>query len=226
MNFFGHASVACWFDRDPGFVLGAMLPDFFSMLRTRLPPTSDQNLLRGVELHHRTDAAFHGAEAFLALTRTARSALGEAGVARGPARAVAHIGVELLLDEVLAREPTARSAYLDALAHGQSHPELFAFEHEADTMRLVALLSVLASRGAPEPNGDSSHLSERIGRTLMGRPRLALDAHAQGLVADWVVRMRPDVVRCSSALLCELRARLGLAGFARELAGSSEASPH
>jgi hypothetical protein len=127
---------------------------------------------------------------------------------------------------VLARDQTARAAYLDALAHGQSHPELFVFEHEEDTMRLVALLSALASRGAPEPNGDSARLSERIGRSLMARPRLALDARALRLVSDWVVRTRPDVVGCSSALLCELHARLGLAGSASEFARSSQASPH
>ena len=203
-----------------------MLPDFFSMLRMRTVASEDANLLRGIELHHRTDAAFHGAESFLALTEAARSALCEAGVARGPARAVAHIGIELLLDEVLAAEQTVREAYLDALAHGQSHPGLLAFEHHADAPRLVALLSLLASRGAPEPSGDSSRVAERIERALAGRPRLALDPGAHTLLTDWVVRTRPDVVRCSSALLSELRARLGLPDFAREPAHSSEVSPH
>lgn len=208
MNFFGHASVASWYEATPGFVLGAMLPDFFSMLRMKPASALDPNLVRGIELHHRTDAAFHGAERFLALTRTARIALSEAGLARGPARAVAHIGVELLLDEVLASEQTARMAYLDALAHGQSHPQSLAFQGQDDPPRLRALLAVLASRGAPESTAAPSLVAERIERALKGRPRLSLDEPSRELVGDWVVRTRPDVVECASALLGELRARL------------------
>ena len=36
MNFFGHAVVAGWFESEPHFVLGSMLPDFVTMSGTRL----------------------------------------------------------------------------------------------------------------------------------------------------------------------------------------------
>ena len=39
------------------------------------------------------------------------------GCARGPRRAVAHIGVELLLDGVLVDEPSYRAHYVAAIEH-------------------------------------------------------------------------------------------------------------
>jgi hypothetical protein len=226
VNFFGHACVASWYDRAPGFVLGAMLPDFFSMLRVKPGVIAEQSLARGIELHHRTDAAFHGSSQFLSLTRAARGALSEAGLARGPARAVAHIGVELLLDEVLASEQPARSAYLDALAHGQSHPEWLGLRDRVEAERLLALFALHAARGAPTTDGASSRVADRIARALGGRPRLALDANALALVGNWVVRARPDVVRYSSALIGELRERLNPAGIGRESAKPGQADSH
>src|SRR5258708_1440822 len=104
VNFFGHAAVSSWLDdAGDGVALGSMLPDFAGMIRARLddpaPPATE--LARGVELHHATDAAFHRMPATLALMRELDDRLLGGGCARGPRRAVAHVGVELLLDGVL-----------------------------------------------------------------------------------------------------------------------------
>lgn len=208
MNFFGHASVAAWYETSPIFVLGAMLPDFFSMLRIKPGKTSDPNLGRGIQLHHATDAAFHTAEPFVELNRIALHALSGAGLARGPARAVAHIGVELLLDEVLATHEGSRQAYTGALASAEHSAKLLEFQARDDEARYLALISALATRGAPDPSTPPDLVADRIERALRGRPRLALDAHARREVSNWVVVARPAVVDSSSALLAVLRASL------------------
>lgn len=212
MNFFGHACVASWFDASPGFVLGAMVPDFLSMLGLKPVRARDASLAAGIELHHRTDAAFHSAEPFIGLTHAARVALSEAGLARGPARAVAHIGVEILLDEVLALEERGRDAYLGALTLGESALELLAFQSKEDADRCLSLLSVLAARGAPSVAMTPAQVADRIERALRGRPRLRLDERGHAQVRDWVVAARPDVGGSTPALLSVLRTRLNAPG--------------
>jgi hypothetical protein len=214
VNFFGHACVASWFDAGPGFVLGAMVPDFFSMIGLKPVRARDPSLAAGIELHHLTDAAFHSAEPFISLTHAARVALSEAGLARGPARAVAHIGVEILLDEVLAREMRGLNAYLAALAIGESARELLEFQSTEHADRCLSLLGVLATRGAPDASVPAAQVADRIQRALRGRPRLCLDERGHARVSDWVVAARPDVVGSSSALLAVLRTRLNPPGSA------------
>src|SRR3954452_22349226 len=107
MNFFGHALIAQRAETTRGpirseFVLGAMLPDFASMLRTRPPFSTLDALSAGLWFHHRTDDAFHGSPSFLQFSGDASRFLSDRGVARGTARAVAHVGVELLLDAAFA----------------------------------------------------------------------------------------------------------------------------
>ena len=122
MNYFGHAAIASWHVAptapDSGATaLGAMLPDFATMSGTRLADPTDAGVARGIDLHHETDAAFHPLPVVLALMRELDERLDAAGCARGPRRAVAHIGVELLLDGVLVEDETYRASYLAALAH-------------------------------------------------------------------------------------------------------------
>src|SRR5690606_20947871 len=118
VNFFGHAAIAAWHSSEPGFVLGAMLPDFAAMIRTRPPRATLTSIERGIAFHHLTDHAFHDAPSFRQLTAAAMLELAGLGLGRGAARATAHVGIEILIDGVLARESAARRAYLDALAFG------------------------------------------------------------------------------------------------------------
>src|SRR5687768_8762401 len=95
-----------------------MLPDLASMAGVRLDTTElPDDVAAGVRHHYAADAAFHGHESFIRLLRTVRTALADAGVARGPARAAAHVGVELALDGwLLAEVAHAHDALSDALA--------------------------------------------------------------------------------------------------------------
>ena len=67
-------------------------------------------LAAGLRFHHLTDEAFHGSRSFLEFSGQALSYLSRHGLPRGSARAVAHVGVELLLDTAFAAEISANEA--------------------------------------------------------------------------------------------------------------------
>lgn len=207
MNFFGHAAIAASYRDEPGFVLGAMLPDFLTMIRARQVAQLEPHVSAGVALHHATDAVFHETPEFLALTREGRAALLAAGLSRGPARAVAHIGVELLLDEVLARDIAHQRAYLAALDYGRSAASALTVALEADTARLARLFGTLAERGVRSPQSDTE-LALRIERMLAGRPRLALGEGGGAIVEAWLTQTRAAVAASAPRLLGTLRAHL------------------
>lgn len=205
VNFFGHAVVACWFDRSPAFVLGAMLPDLSAMLRLRPPHAAESLLARGIALHHATDAAFHSAPAFLGMQDRARVALSELGLGRGPARAIAHIGTEILLDESLGRDPAVERAYLAAL-HA-SDTELAGLEAQLDANRLRRLAYDLAARGVSR-NSEPGLVARRLKRALETHPRLSFGDRDEPLVAAWVACSRPQIAAEADAVVTQLRSRL------------------
>jgi hypothetical protein len=91
----------------PEEVLGAVAPDLATMAGVRLDrdalggPVAD-----GVRCHLAADAAFHQDTTFLAGSSALRRDLLAVGVPRGAARAVGHVGWELLLDGLLVGTPT------------------------------------------------------------------------------------------------------------------------
>ena len=206
MNFFGHAALAGHFSERPAFVLGAMLPDFSNMLGLREPGTNDAVNAEGIRFHHLTDLAFHELELFRRWCREARSTLEARGVARGTARAVAHVGIELLLDAALAENAGARSSYLAGLRAGR-RAELRArlSWSTAEQDRLGALASTLEERGLvakiPTP---AAVIVERLARVLAGRPRLAIAPKDSVQVAEWVESAERHVVASAPALFATL----------------------
>ena len=128
MNFVGHIEVARRLPGAPrapgepsagfagpggeraGYLVGAALPDFAAMGRFRLSsaaaadgPVGERSrvgLRRGLEVHHRTDDAFHRHRWFREASVAVTERLQADGVARGPAMACGHVGVELLLDGI------------------------------------------------------------------------------------------------------------------------------
>ena len=208
MNFFGHATLAARFSDRPEFVLGAMLPDFANMLGLRAPHAQDSVLAAGIHFHHLTDRAFHDHATFRHLCREATVVLRGRGVVRGTARAVAHVGVELLLDAALAESAAARAAYVAGLRAGQ-RPELLRglLWPSAEQARLGRLISRL--EGGFEEHGDmaevpTSLIVERLSRALGRRPRLAIVPRDVPAVVDWVELCHGAVVACTPALLDEL----------------------
>lgn len=171
VNYVGHAAVATYLDaRVPGgVVLGAMLPDFMTMCGARATSIDDAAIARGVELHHATDAAFHGLASFTGLVRDLGDRLTAAGVSRGPMRGVSHIGVELLLDATLLEDAPVRAAYHAGLAHD---PAGIAWP-AGDDARFAHLRARLRQHGLPDELREPAAIAHRILRVIAHRPRLA-----------------------------------------------------
>ena len=210
MNFFGHAVLAAWRDDARPFVLGAMLPDFAAMIRARPPATPDAAIAAGIEFHHRTDEAFHGSAAFLELSRVALEWLLARGVGRGSARAVAHIGVEMLLELPLARDARGQRAYLGAL-DGAVSAELggrVAWADSDEPVRFERLRRALVARGAVTEDVASAVIAERLTRALSSRPLLALDPMAQVAIREWISSARADIASHAWPLVATLEPEL------------------
>lgn len=205
MNFFGHAVVAGWADKQAGHLLGSMLPDFEAMVRVPLLEVHDAVVQRGVDLHHRTDDAFHRTRVFLSLSSGALQELTEAGVRRGTARAVAHIATEMFLDGCLADDPPHVDGYLAALeveADGKLHWRDGGGAYEK-------LRGRLTTWGAPRDYADPGFVLRRLRDALRSRPALAIGEEETAPVAACLPALQQHVQRDARELLNELRGALG-----------------
>jgi hypothetical protein len=205
VNYFGHAAVASWSaPAEPGAVLGAMLPDFAGMCGTRIAAADEAPVAGGIALHHATDAAFHRLPAVTGLMRELDDALQRAGCARGPRRAVSHIGVELLLDGVLIDEPGYRAAYLAGLAH---QPALRWRDPDGGP-RFAALLDGLRARGVPDDLRRPEAIAARVHRVLAHRPLLAPSPGELGAIRDALAAFQPRIAVAAETIVRALRAAL------------------
>lgn len=207
MNFFGHATVACWQRREPAFVLGAMLPDFASMSRTRVAAVEHPEAAAGVALHHRTDAAFHRCEAFRVLYRDGVEALRARGLARGAAWGAAHVGIELALDGALVDDRDVGAVYVDALEAARHVP--IRWRDERGAARWQRIHERLAERGVPHDYRDPEIVAQRVGLVLSHRPNLALADGEQAIVARWLRDAAPSIAAAAPMMLDDVRAALG-----------------
>ena len=218
MNFFGHAAVASWglapgageptvaTTDASGRVLGAMLPDFATMSGARLAdPHDDAAVAGGIALHHVTDAAFHHLPPVLALMRELDERLERLGCARGPRRAVAHIGVELLLDGVLVEELLYREHYLAGLAHD---PAGVRWREHGDDTRFGVLLTRLRAHGVPDDLRKPESIAMRLQRMLSHRPLLAPSPADLAAIRTALVAYKPRVEIAADTVLRGLRAAL------------------
>ena len=217
MNFFGHACLAAAANGDARFVLGAMLPDFAPMAGVRIESIDDASLAAGHAHHVATDVTFHGAAEFTTWAAEASRALQAAGVRRGPARGVAHVGIELLLDGWLAKTRGVPSVYREALAsapqlegvirfRGASKPATATMSRQgalADLCRRVAQSPLPAAYGAP------AFTTERIFRILGRRPRLAARAHERTAISAWTETTAHELGERAPALLAAVETGAG-----------------
>jgi hypothetical protein len=197
VNFVGHAVVAARVaPGDGAFVLGAILPDLWSMTGVRADADAlPDEVVAGVRCHHAADAAFHGHAAFIGLMRALRADLIAAGVARGPARAAAHVGIELALDGLLLDRPSAREAMAAAL---DARDGVRAAVPAGDRPRWDALLTRMAGGLGDRPYRDPAPVVQRV---LGRRPRLALPDENVPLLAARLDAARPAVAAAEPALV-------------------------
>jgi hypothetical protein len=204
VNFFGHAAVASWSTSDPGVTLGSMLPDLASMCGGRIASADDATVEAGIALHHASDAAFHKLPVVTSLMGELDGELDARRCARGPRRAVAHIGVELLLDGVLTAEPAYCAAYLRGLAH---EPAL-RWRDPDEAPRFAVVLDRLRARGIPDDLQRPEAITTRVHRILAHRPLLAPSPDDLCAIRDALVAFKPRVDVAADTVMRAMRAAL------------------
>jgi hypothetical protein len=237
VNFFGHAWVAGCFSASEAFILGSMLPDLANMLRTPPPEARHAELSAGIRMHHETDRVFHDTEVFRSLEADARLDLSNAGVSKGARRALAHVGVEFLIDAELAGATPGWTGYTYALRFGSSDAcrERLDWQSADTRPRFAALCDRLAAVAAAR--ADNTRIAQRLVAALAGRPRLELAAEHVAALEPWLEQCRPRVVARLPELLIELSrgldapvvpaepSRPGFSPLQRAAAGSPARAP-
>lgn len=204
MNFFGHAWVAGCFNASDAFILGSMLPDLANILRTSPPQARHAEVDAGIRMHHETDRVFHDTESFRSLENAARLDLAQAGVPKGARRALAHVGVELLIDAELAARTPGWTGYTLALQFGGSERcgEHLDWQSAETRPRFAALCARLAA--ITSVRAENARIAQRLVAALSGRPRLELSPEHAECLPSWLETCRPQVASRLPDLLGEL----------------------
>ncbi len=177
MNITGHVAVAVRLaPHAPRVWLGAALPDLGAMGRFRLMGHSDDpEVTAGIAIHHATDDAFHRHPTFTEAMARLRTDLAADGVGRGPARAVAHVGPELLIDGSLLADPGTAEAVEAAFAEIASLGSALASLVDGNPEAWEHHLSRVPLWDLPTDFADPHAVADRLHRILSRRPRLAFD---------------------------------------------------
>lgn len=187
-----------------------MLPDFASMVSGRIVDLGDEALRRGARWHAEIDRAFHALPAFREWCALEATRLRAAGLQRGPARAAAHVMVELVIDGELARDVEAGRAFEGALREG---PRLGhaapSWRSRGEASRWAALRRRLLSAGPPVRHRDPRCVAASARWSLGRRPRLALDARGEAAVDEVAPALLRAVAPEVPGLLDDLREALG-----------------
>lgn len=213
MNFLGHAVVAAAQDDAPEFVLGAMLPDLAAMAGFRFREVRAAEPAAGVTLHHRTDAVFHSSRDFVQLARETMAGLTGAGMRRGPARAVAHVGVELMLDGWWVREHGVPGSYRRALDAASDVEPHLVWRGEVEDASLTRGCTRIAELDVAGGYADPAFVAQRLTRIFARRPRLALRGEEPQMVRDWTLDARSAIDASAPRLLREIGEGLGMASW-------------
>ena len=204
MNFFAHAVLAAEHNADSGYVLGSMFPDFCTMAGLKSRSTGHPLVDAGIAHHHLVDDVFHGSTGFVGWMGRSRDELEDAGLGLGPAMAVAHVGVELILDGWLSETESRQTVYREALNLGAE----LELELGDEGPRLRRLARRLVDAPFPEGYVEPDFVAERLRRILAPRPRLALDESSFETVQAWARRARDEAPQLAPALMVEVRDRL------------------
>lgn len=209
MNLGAHIVVAQRrLDNDPAYWLGSALPDIASMGGFRLlGSTQHDRVTAGIAFHHRTDEAFHHHAWFNSIQFPLREALLDAGFSRGPARAIAHVGPELLLDGwLLGAGADAIDAAFDVLGslRDQLTPLVLPEHRDRWSTHLDR-----ASDWRPGHDAHDHHaVARRLHRILERRARLGFDVSQIGEAARLLETVNQHIGDTAADFIDELSAQL------------------
>ncbi len=199
---------ASWQSEDLDFALGAMLPDFGNMASFRLKAEQPESIAKGVAFHHHSDKIFHGLKSFREHERWTLKHLLAIGLRRGPARGVAHVGVELCLDGALIGQ--ADDLYLGVLDAALDAP--LRWDSPTQSEAFSSLITRLREIGVPHGYSDPSIVSKRLIQIFGTRPLLALNEEEMPLLEDAMPAVHKRVADSSETVMSGLRAGLALVG--------------
>ena len=182
-----------------------MIPDFQTMCGARVAGTTDPEVAAGIALHHATDKAFHTLPAVTGLMRELDQRLERGGCARGPRRAVAHIGVELLLDGVLLDVEAYREAYILGIEY---EAPLTWREPDDDPVRFSTLMARLRAHGVPDDLRKPDAIAFRLGRMLAHRPLLAPSPQDKAVIVVALIELKPRIAVAADTVVRGVRAAL------------------
>lgn len=189
-----------------------MAPDFATMAGVRLVRGEGVGSFgEGVDFHHATDEAFHGAPTFLALMKEARIDLQARAVGTGASLGISHVGVELLLDGCLVERRGVPELYRSALRTAEVHADELRFrgeDEEAARGRWREVCRRLQEAPVPEGYCDPEFVAARLVGILARRPRLRVEPGKEGEVHGWATSYLPRVAEQVEALLTEVDLRL------------------
>ncbi len=206
MNLGSHIAVAKYLHPgQPRIWLGAALPDIATIGRIRLlGSTDDEEIQAGIALHHQTDDAFHRDPWFTSRQRRLTDSLRGAGLERGPTRAVAHVGPELLLDGALLQQSDLRDTINLALTQISPSSSILAPLVEGDSTDWLDHLHRFTGGGIPTDYHDPSAVAARLQRILAHRKRLAFSTNQIDLVAGELAVEADHITRTALDFVADL----------------------
>ncbi len=181
------------------------------MGRVRLQrPLVDSTLDLGVQNHHYADSAFHQSDWFVKRNAGLHHKLEAAGLRRGPARACAHVGIELLLDgTLLATVPHLPAAVQSCLRRtGDSSLKLRTSVKSARADHWQSHLKRTAEWLLPDDYHRPSAVAHRLHRIVANRPRLAFPSEQVTVVEDVLARSQEELTDGIDDLVLDLAANV------------------
>lgn len=185
-----------------------MLPDLASMVATRDWQSQDEQIAAGVSNHHEADRVFHAHPVFVDLCQRAYQSLRSGGLARGPTLAVAHVGIELLIDGELSSETAAVTLYRRSLVEDAT---LVRWGDDADARTYRVLVQRLHGSAVPAAYSSVEEVAPQLRRILSRRPRLAMEAADVPIVAQWLTGIQPEVASHARPIVDDVVAGVRLA---------------
>lgn len=164
-----------------------MLPDLLPMAGLRgARAYRNRAVEEGHQFHVVTDALFHATPTFVNLNRAALQDLRRLGVSTGPARACAHMGVEMLIDAELVKNGPFFSSYEGALRTSLSTPDLLLPLLPDELIRARHLCEHLHKSGCDVFATSVDRFAVRLSRTLASRPRLLPTPRELAIISEYL----------------------------------------
>ncbi len=207
MNLIGHVLAAARAHEAPRVLFGAMLPDLAHIAGLTLLRPTCADVVLGIQHHRAVDSIFHELPRFAALRRELRALLTARGVSKGPREAVAHAGVELLLDGAYIREEDASRAYVAAAGAARAlEPEEAGWPSREG---YIVLVGRLTDPTLPAHYADVDRVTDMLVRVLARRPRLRASEAEADAIRDELHEIQGRVLEQAEPILRDVIDRLG-----------------